>query len=141
MIEKAFETLEIKKEIAIGKILSLENINVDEYLRAEGEDWLIGKPINEEKLREAAIKEIDINYITLKRYLEELKECGFDIEDDLSTIEKMYYEKGKEHYRFLMNHVCYHFAEIKNIPVRLEGGDYCPSWDKTHVQIYSEVIK
>ena len=72
MIEQAFETLEKERVKAIERVNGMNSVNIDSHLKSTHTEDLYDGKLNQEKLKEAAIREIKVNYNTIERSLRKL---------------------------------------------------------------------
>jgi len=113
MLEKRLETLEQEKQKAIERVK---------------------EPSTDKKTVDLAIREIEINAISAKKYLGEISDKGYSLTDGLSRIDKDYHSKGNFifTYRSLCNHLEHYTKEIKQIPKRVEEGIFEPFFAKEY---------
>ena len=71
-----------------------------------------------------ALEEIEIDYMTVKTFLEKMAKKGFKLNDDLSSNRESY--NDNEEYRYLFNHINHHLLEIKRLPylIKKEGEEW-----------------
>ncbi len=103
MLEKWLEALEKEKQDSIDK---LKKITLDR------------------KIADVAIREIEINYTTVKNYLKEMDREGFRLNDDLSCIKEEYDANSNYAYRHFANHISSHLWTIRHMPAKVEDGTF-----------------
>jgi hypothetical protein len=81
------------------------------------------------QIQDSAIKEIEINIITVKNYLRTMSEMEYGLSNNLRRLPSEYCTNA--HYRMLCQHVEHHINEITRIiPSRVERGNFTPSLSK-----------
>ncbi len=75
---------------------------------------------------ELAIKEIAVNYSTLRNWLRALHTRGYSINADLSAVVEAY--NSFDDYRSNYNHIAHHLWEMRNVPAQVENGTFKPRY-------------
>ena len=122
--EGAYQNLERIKEETIKHIEEMSNIRLDKYFEDMNVLSLIGRNLNQKKIKDAAIKEIRVNFISAKRYLKEITEGQLEVKDNLEGVRELY--DKNEFYRNKMNHLEKHFEAIKQIARDIKSQEFIP---------------
>lgn len=107
MLEKCVQTLEKEKQKAIDKAKQVCK-----------DDEVLG----------LAVKEIEVNYQTVRNWLRIMNERGFSVMEDLSEDKNSYTRYSADEYRRDFGYIVYHFTNIKNIPLDIEAGKFKPKF-------------
>lgn len=105
MLEKSIQALEREKEKAISKVK------------------LVCK---DSETLDLAVKEIDVNYLTVRNFLRAMADKGFTVCADLSSNRDSYNRCSAEEYRRDYSHIVYHLTNLRNVPVDIEAGQFKP---------------
>lgn len=77
---------------------------------------------SDKEMSESAVYVIKVHYSTIKNFLKTIADKGFEVNDDLSRIDKDY--ESNETYRKFMTRIENHLWRLQQIPIKVQKGKF-----------------